>query len=211
MNQDVAKYVAELCTAILPPSDEGGDLNEEIVQELFREEIRKRVLEGLTKANEAKRKASAVSSAAATLVKKKKVRRSVHPRVVRRRGDMKPEDFAWWRLIHHPDVADKKTSTGKLFRRRFRVSFGLFEQIVKVMKPLMGIRDRNNGGVESIPFEIKVLSSLRRVGRGSCWDTIKELCQDIPCMRTLREFSRKFCRAFRARRSKADRVVWSSS
>ena len=199
MNHNVAKYVAELCTAILPASAEEID-DEEIVQKLFQEEIRKRIFEGLTKTNDTKRKASAAASAAATPVKKKKkVRKAVHPRVVRRRGDMKPEDFAWWRLIHHPDVGDKNSSTGKLFRRRFRVSFHLFEQIVKVMKPLMGIRDRNNGGVESIPFEIKVLSSLRRVGRGSCWDTIRELCQDIPCMRTLREFFRKFCRAFRER------------
>lgn len=71
MNHNVAKYVAELCTAILPASAEEID-DEEIVQKLFQEEIRKRIFEGLTKTNDTKRKASAAASAAATPVKKKR-------------------------------------------------------------------------------------------------------------------------------------------
>ena len=194
MDEVVPQHVSELSKIVL--SESGGFAGDEMVQQLFAEAVRKRVLEELTQANEAKRNASPVAK---KKKKRKRVSRGRRARAVRRRGDMKPEDFAWWRLLQHPDVADRTSTTGKMFRRRFRVTFDLFQQIVKVMKPLMGIRDSNNGGVESIPFEIKVLACLRRVGRGSCWETIKELCQDIPCQRTLREFFRDFCRAFRKR------------
>ena len=52
----------------------------------------------------------------------------------------------------------------------------------------------NKGGVESIPFEIKVLACLRYMGRGEVWDTIVELCNDIPSVTTLQNFSPKFCK-----------------
>ena len=32
----------------------------------------------------------------------------------RKRGDMKPEDFSWWRLIHKPDIADLQSRNGKV-------------------------------------------------------------------------------------------------
>ena len=54
-------------------------------------------------------------------------------------------------------------------------------------------------GVEAIPFEIKVLSCLRRLGRGEVWDTIRELCQDIPSAETLRTFFKKFVKVMRQR------------
>ena len=32
----------------------------------------------------------------------------------RKRGDMKPEDFTWFRLIHHADVSDLTSAKGKV-------------------------------------------------------------------------------------------------
>ena len=159
IDEVVPQHVSELFKNML--SESGGSVGDEMLQQLLAEEVRKRVLEELTLAKEAKRKASAALPAAKKKKKRKRVSRRRRARTVRRRGEMKPEDFAWWKLLHHPDVADRTSTTGKTFRRRFRVTFDLFQQIVKVMKPLMGIRECNNGGVESIPFEIKVLACLR--------------------------------------------------
>ena len=55
--------------------------------------------------------------------------------------------------------------------------------------------------MESIPFEIKVLACLRHLGRGECWDTIVELCNDKTCVTTLQKFFGQFieamCRIYR--------------
>jgi hypothetical protein len=52
--------------------------------------------------------------------------------------------------------------------------------------------------VESIPYEIKVLACLRRLGRGEVWDTIVELVQDLTCRQTLSGFFTKFVKAMRS-------------
>ena len=46
-------------------------------------------------------------------------------------------------------------------------------------------------------FEIKILSCLRRLGRGECWDSIVELCNDLPARTTLQSFFGKFVKAMR--------------
>lgn len=65
------------------------------------------------------------------------------------------------------------------------------------LRPKLECASHNKGGVESIPFEIKVLACLRHLGRGECWDTIKELCNDIPSITTLQSFFPRFTKAMR--------------
>jgi hypothetical protein len=38
---------------------------------------------------------------------------------------------SWGKLLRHPEVKDVATKTGRLFRRRFRVPFSIFEFIVQ--------------------------------------------------------------------------------
>jgi hypothetical protein len=76
----------------------------------------------------------------------------------------------WGRLIAHPLVHDPQSRQGRLFRRRFRVPFPVFLQLVKDCK------DKNVfGRTRIIPVEIKVLCSLRMLGRDELCDTISEL------------------------------------
>ena len=58
----------------------------------------------------------------------------------------------------------------------------------------MGDSSTNAAYVEAVPLEIKILASLRRLGRGEAWDTITELCNDLCCAETLRSFFTKFTR-----------------
>ena len=70
-------------------------------------------------------------------------------------------------------------------------------RICEDLRPVIGCKSHNNGGVESIPFEVKVLACLRHLGRGECWDTIKELCQDLVSHTTLPRFFTRFTQAMR--------------
>ena len=56
-------------------------------------------------------------------------------------------------------------------------------------------KKKRKWSVENIPFEIKVLASLRHLGRGECWDTIVELCNDLTCITTLSKFFKEFTKA----------------
>ena len=59
MDEVVPQHVSELSKIVL--SESGGFAGDEMVQQLFAEAVRKRVLEELTQANEAKRNASPVA------------------------------------------------------------------------------------------------------------------------------------------------------
>ena len=45
----------------------------------------------------------------------------LHPKGDQRRRILNHENSSWWELIHHPHVADPTSSTGKKFRRMFRL------------------------------------------------------------------------------------------
>ena len=65
------------------------------------------------------------------------------------------------------------------------------------LRPKLGCAKRNKGGVESIPYEVKILSCL---GRGEVWDSIVELCNDVPSEATsLLTFFTRFLIAMRER------------
>ena len=80
----------------------------------------------------------------------------------------------------------------QLFRKRFRIPFPIFKKICVDLKPILQPKDTNATGVEAIPFTVKVLACLRRLGRGEVWDTIVELCQDKVSEETLRIFFKTF-------------------
>ena len=79
----------------------------------------------------------------------------------------------WGILISNPVVENPKSKEGKSFRRRFRVPFPLFKEI---LLPLCIQHQIFNSTRRSrIPVEAKILSSLRVLGRDSCADDIAEL------------------------------------
>lgn len=61
----------------------------------------------------------------------------------------------------------------RLFRRRFRLPFNLFQQFVEDVRGA-GIFPHKR--ISKIPIEFKVLCCLRILGRDSCADAISELC-----------------------------------
>jgi hypothetical protein len=84
---------------------------------------------------------------------------------------------SWGLLLNHPNTANCDTREGKKFRRRFRIPFPLFRD---VLVPLAKERNLFKTKRKShIPIEFKILLSLRILGRGVCADDINELVSTI--------------------------------
>ena len=102
------------------------------------------------------------------------------------------DDSAWARFLRRPGVKDPGTKDGKLFRRRFRVPYPVFQDICRTLSEHAEFRDGTQGDskVPSAPLALKVLAALRVLGRGECFDTCYEL-SNIHC-ETLRRFFHRF-------------------
>jgi hypothetical protein len=83
-------------------------------------------------------------------------------------------DTVWGRLITDESVKDANSQCGKLFRRRFRVPFPVFELLVRLTKE-NNLFDYSMEYKVLIPIELSVMGVLRMLGRGECLDTIEEL------------------------------------
>ena len=93
----------------------------------------------------------------------------------RRRASSRPNywDSVWGRMIRHQDITDPNSFVGKKFRRRFRIPYVLFRDVL-----LPQCRQRNvfsSVNKSQIPLQFKVLISLRMLGRDEVPDTCGEL------------------------------------
>ena len=81
----------------------------------------------------------------------------------------------WGKFILDPAVQDPYSRQGKLFRRRFRVPYVLFCWLCTKCDDANVFEIKRKASVE-IPTYIKVMISLRILGRGECQDSISEFC-----------------------------------
>ena len=80
----------------------------------------------------------------------------------------------WGKMLSNPEVRDVNSSVGKLFRRRFRIPFPLFELLTE-MCAIKNIFESKSADREKIPIVIKLLVCLRILARDECADTVSEL------------------------------------
>ena len=78
----------------------------------------------------------------------------------------------WGLLINDPRTSNPKSFQGKRFKRRFRVPFPIFKNILVPMCRDVNLFDQSYDG--HIPIEFKILVSLRILARGNCADDISE-------------------------------------
>lgn len=111
-------------------------------------------------------------------------------------GKVHYEYSDWGRMLLNErikDPADRKG--GKLFRKRFRVPYPLFEKMVQMTRDAGWFSEKPNcAGTPSAPLELKILAVLRVLGRGYCFDGVEELC--LISAENLRMFFRKFVTLF---------------
>jgi len=75
-------------------------------------------------------------------------------------------DSNWGRLIRAEDIRDPTSYNAKLFKRRFRIPFGLFEDVIIPMCEENNIFETAHPTRIRVPIEFKVLMCLRILGRG---------------------------------------------
>ena len=109
----------------------------------------------------------------------------VEPTKKRKAPEMREEfkniDYSktkWGLMIRNPLVKFPDNRHGRLFRRRFRIPFQLFEILVKICteKNIFEVKDISR---VKIPIQIKLLCCLRVLGRDNCFDAIEEM-SDVP-------------------------------
>lgn len=101
--------------------------------------------------------------------KKKSRDRNCKPK--RHRRSKPPVNYltsVWWEMLQDPRIKDPKSDEGKLFRRRFRVPFPVFERLTQIAVELgFPLRPRGANGRLGVPLKLKVLGVLRVLGRGT--------------------------------------------
>jgi hypothetical protein len=111
----------------------------------------------------------------------------------------------WGRLLlgsgsNANGVEDDDSSTGRLFRRRFRVPWSIYCKIVQMCKDkdIFGVRARDRCDQETIPVELRVLGVLRILGRGAVFDDIAELSgmSESSALRSFKMFCMNFSRTY---------------
>eukprot|EP00904_Undaria_pinnatifida_P003091 jgi/Undpi1/12783/HiC_scaffold_6.g02451.m1 len=102
------------------------------------------------------------------------------PRMKRTRRVFPRSDYnasAWGQMLRCEALNNHQSAEAKLFRRRFRVPYVFFLQLVIVVKDRGWFKAGpcDAAGRPSIPVELKVLTALQVLSRGNCFDDIKQL------------------------------------
>ena len=86
------------------------------------------------------------------------------------------DDTYWGQMLSDPNINSPKSRVGKKFRRRFRLPFPLFNQLIDICEDLNVF---NTKYVTKIPTTARVLVCLRMLGRDSCADDMEELSSNL--------------------------------
>jgi hypothetical protein len=118
----------------------------------------------------------------------------IHKRKRTRRESPNYWESTWGRMLLDPSLLDPSSFTAKKFRRRFRVPYPLFADVITPLCREHGIL---RAARERIPLEFKILAALRMLGRDSCSDSISELSLmgESTCLHIFKVFLKQFADA----------------
>jgi hypothetical protein len=107
-------------------------------------------------------------------------------------------DSTWGRMLKDPNLEDPNSRVAKLFRRRFRIPYPVFQFIVSQCKAKnlfsADFQEEDITGRRTPPFELKLLGVLRIIGRNWCLDDVNESSGISES--TMQRFFHRFCRIF---------------
>ena len=105
-----------------------------------------------------------------------KVRDVNLPKISRRRYDREPyHESCWWKFLQRDNLDDLTSRDGKTFRTRFTVPYQLFLQLLTLAKEWFPQNLTDAFGKEVTPISLKLLGTLRILGKGCSWDLLYEL------------------------------------
>ncbi len=87
-----------------------------------------------------------------------------------RRTEPRPNYWSstWGRMLRNPQLQDSSSKVSRKFRRRFRVPYVLFKDVIVPQCVAANVFDTKSNS--TIPIEIKVLVALRILGRNAVSD-----------------------------------------
>ena len=106
----------------------------------------------------------------------------------------KYQESNWSKMLQLGRCQDPSSKDGELFRRRFRIPYPLFLEIVEVVRNKNWFPEVDCTGAPSAPLELKILGVLRVLGRGMCFERIEELTNIDE--ETVKGFFHVFCERF---------------
>lgn len=84
-------------------------------------------------------------------------------------------ESCWWKFIQRDNLADLTSRDGKTFRNRFTVPYQLFTQLLAMATEWFPQSLVDSYGREVTPISLKLLGTLRILGKGCSWDLLYEL------------------------------------
>jgi hypothetical protein len=81
----------------------------------------------------------------------------------------------WGKMLRNPDIADPDSYVAKKFRRRFRVPYPVFAEIL--LPQCIEVNIFDTVGTSVIPLELKILCALRILGRDAVADDCNEMTE----------------------------------
>jgi hypothetical protein len=81
----------------------------------------------------------------------------------------------WYQFVHERDLTDLNGRDGKLFRNRFTVPYPLYLQLLVLAERWFPQKKYDVCGRETTPVFLKLLGTLRMLGKGCSWDLLYEL------------------------------------
>ena len=121
------------------------------------------------------------------------------PSAKKSRNGSPREDYwnsVWGRMLLNPAIEDPESFVAKKFRRRFRVPYPLFKDVILpqcIEHNIFDVRRKS-----SIPIEIKIMISLRVLGRDAVADSCAELSsvKESTCNYLFKKFVVNYSRVF---------------
>ena len=116
----------------------------------------------------------------------------------RRQTPLRPNywDSVWGQMLLHEDISNGSSYIAKKFRRRFRVPYALFKEIILPQCEAMKVFPVQRKS--PIPLEFKILICLRIIGRDAVADECNELTHigESTCHTIFKEFVKNYSRIF---------------
>ena len=84
------------------------------------------------------------------------------------------KESCWYKFLQR-DFSDLNGKDGKLFRNRFTVPYALFAQLLNLAKTWFPQKELDVCGRELPPVSLKLLGTLRVLGKGCSWNLLYEL------------------------------------
>ena len=84
-------------------------------------------------------------------------------------------ESCWWKFLQRDNLSDLTSRDGKFFRNRFTVPYQLYTHLLSMATSWFPQNQVDAFGYEITPISLKLLGTLRILGKGCSWDLLYEL------------------------------------